>query len=98
MITLLLYVFLYCNADAILNKLYLSNYSTIFNNELIQSNNIFLYSITTINVFVLSVYSIYFINNVIYYKSINKYSITLALHRPERKMRQTFYKKIKNYN
>ena len=79
MIYILFYVFLYCNADIVLNKLYLSNYSTTLNNELIQTNSNFYYSITNLNLFVLSVYSMYLIKNVIYYKSINKTSNALAL-------------------
>ena len=79
MIYLILYVFLYCNADDILNKLYLSNYSTILNNELIQNNSNFYYSITNLNLFVLSIYSIYLINKVFLYKSTNVTSTALAL-------------------
>ena len=79
MIYLILYVFLYCNADDVLNKLYLSNYSTTLNNELIQNNSNFYYSITNLNLFVLSIYSIYLINKVLYYKSTNMTSTTLAL-------------------
>ena len=79
MIYLILYIFLYCNADFIFNKLYLSNYSTILNNELIQNNYNFYYSITNLNLFVLSIYSIYLINKVLYYKSTNITSTTLAL-------------------
>lgn len=79
MIYLILYVFLYCNADDILNKLYLSNYSTTLNNELIQNNSKFYYSITNLNLFVLSIYSIYLINKVLFYKSTNITSTALAL-------------------
>ena len=79
MIYLILYVFLYCNADDILNKLYLSNYSGILNNELIQNNSNFYYSITNLNLFVLTFYSIYFISKFVSHKSINRYSTTLAL-------------------
>jgi len=79
MIYILFYFFLYCNADIVLNKLYLSNYSTILNNELIQSNSNFYNSITNLNFFIFSVYSIYFIKNVIDYKSINNISNALAL-------------------
>ena len=79
MIYLILYVFLYCNADDILNKLYLSNYSTILNNELIQHNSNFYYSITNLNLFVLTFYSIYFISKFVCHKSINRYSTALAL-------------------
>jgi class 3 adenylate cyclase len=79
MIYILFYFFLYCNADIVLNKVYLSNYSTILNNELIQANSNFYNSITNLNLFILSVYSIYFIKNVIDYKSINNISNALAL-------------------
>jgi hypothetical protein len=77
MIYILFYVFLYCNADIILNKLYLSNFTV--NNELIRDNPEFYYSITNVNLFVLAVYSIYIFKNVIYYKSVNKKSNALAL-------------------
>uniref|UniRef100_A0A6C0JKS6 Guanylate cyclase domain-containing protein n=1 Tax=viral metagenome TaxID=1070528 RepID=A0A6C0JKS6_9ZZZZ len=78
MIYLILYVFLYCNADDILNKLYLSNYSTTLNNELIQNNSNIYYSITNLNLFVLTFYSIYFISKFVSHKSINTYSSGLA--------------------
>ena len=74
-----MYVFLYCNADIILNKLYLSNYSTLLNNELIQNNNNFNYCVTNLNLFVLFIYSIYLINKVLFYKSTNVTSSALAL-------------------
>ncbi len=77
MVPLLFYVFIYCNADIILNNLYLANYST--NNELISENNNFYYSIKKLNLFVLFVYSLYVCKNVIYYNSINKTSNALAL-------------------
>ena len=79
MIYLILYVFLYCNADDILNKLYLSNYSTILNNELIQNNSNFYYSITNLNLFVLTFYSIYFTSKFVSHKLINRHSSALAL-------------------
>ena len=74
-----MYVFLYCNADDILNKLYLSNYSTLLNNDLIKGNSYFNYSITNLNLFVLSFYFIYFISKLVSHKSINKYSTAMAL-------------------
>ena len=58
---LFFYIFLYCNAADILNKLYLSNFATVTNNELIQYNTHFYYSITNQNSFALLVYSIYII-------------------------------------
>ena len=76
---ILFYVFLYCNADIILNKLYISNLSITVNTELIQNNSNFYYSITSLNLFVLSVYSIYVMKNVIFYNSIYKYSNALSL-------------------
>ena len=79
MIYLILYIFLYCNANDILNKLYLSNYSTILNNEIIQNNSNFYYSILNLNLFVLSIYSSYLIIKILFYKSTNKYSIALIL-------------------
>jgi len=72
------YIFLYCNADIILNKLYLSNFSTL-DNELIQHNSNFYYSLININYFALSVYSFYIIKNYISYNSINNTSVALAL-------------------
>ena len=79
MINILFYVFLYCNADIILNKLYLSNYSNLINNELIQNNSNFYYAVINLNLFVLTVYSVYSLKNLIYYNSINKVSNALAL-------------------
>ena len=79
MIYIILYVFLYCNADDVLNKLYLSNYSTLLNNELIQNNINFHYCVTNLNLFVLTFYSIYFISKFVSHKSINRYSTSLAL-------------------
>ena len=78
-IYLILYVFLYCNVDIILNKLYLSNYSTLLNNELIQNNSNFIYSITNLNLFVLCIYIIYIIHKVLFYKSTNIISSALSL-------------------
>jgi hypothetical protein len=75
----LIYFFIYCNSDIILNKLYLSNYSTILNNELIENNNYFYYSITSLHLFAITVYSIYTIKNFIYFNSISKTSNVLAL-------------------
>ena len=79
MIYLILCVFLYCNADDVLNKLYLSNYSRTLNNELIQNNSNFYYSITNLNLFVLTFYFIYFVTKVVCHKSINTYSTELVL-------------------
>ena len=75
---LLFYIFLYCNADNILNTLYLSNYSTITNTELLQYNKSFYYSITNQNLFALCLYSIYVIKNYIRYDSVKNVSIALA--------------------
>ena len=75
---LFFYIFLYCNAADILNKLYLSNFATVTNNELIQYNTNFYYSITNQNSFALLVYSIYIIKNCIHYNSTNNNSIVLA--------------------
>ena len=79
MIYLILYIFVYCNADILLDKLYLFNYSKILNNDLIQNNNTFYYSITKLNLFVLFIYSFYLIQNFTYHNSINKTSNALAL-------------------
>ena len=78
MIYLLFYVFLYCNADNILHKLYLSKYATVTNNDLIQYNDNFYYSITTQFFFALSVYVFYIIKHTIYYNPINNTSIALS--------------------
>lgn len=74
----LFYLFIYFNADNIINKLYLSNYCMITNNELIKYNDAFYYSIVNNNRFVLCVYSFYIIKNYIQYNSINKVSIMLS--------------------
>lgn len=73
------YVFLYCNADIVLNKLYLNRYSNNTNTALIQENTHFYYTIINLNLFVLFVYSIYVMKNYIYNSSINKTSNALAL-------------------
>ena len=52
---LLLYVFIYFNADSVLNKLYLSNH-ICSSNELITYNNEFYYTVSTLNSFSLCVY------------------------------------------
>ena len=73
------YLFLYCIADIVLNKLYLSNYYTILDNENIQNNSDFFYSMMNLNIFVLFVYSVYLIKN---YKNIiiiNKTTNALSL-------------------
>lgn len=75
---LLLYIFLYINADSILNKLYLSN-NICSNNELITYNNEFYYANSILNGFTLIIYSIYIIRLIIYNNSINIYSFALAL-------------------
>jgi len=79
MIYSLLYIFIYSNANNIINNLYLSNFSNIINNEFIQQNTNFYYSIMNINKFGLSIYFIYLIKNIIYYNATNDYSILLAL-------------------
>jgi len=82
MIYFLLYFFFYCNADIILNKLYLSNYSSTLNNELIQTNSHFLYSITNLHLFslvVYTIYTIYTIKNCMFFNSTTKLLNVLAL-------------------
>ena len=75
-----LYVFVYCNAENILNKLYFSHFDIYnINNELITSNQNFNYSMKQLNIFVLCVYILFILNNFLYYNSVNKYSIALAL-------------------
>ena len=78
MIYLLFFVFLYCNADIILNQLYLSHYPAILNNEQIQNNSNFYYSIKNVNIFALYIYSFYIAQNIFYYNSKNKTGIALA--------------------
>ena len=75
----IIYVFVYCNVDTILNKLYLSNYSTLLNNECIQDNPTFYYSVMNVHLFALCAYSLYIIKICMYYNSINNTSIALAL-------------------
>ena len=75
---LLLYLFVYCNSDIILNNLYLSNFPNLMTTELIQNNSSFYYQITNLNFFVLCVYSFYLIKNYSYYESTNNNSIVLA--------------------
>ena len=79
MINLILYVFVYCNADTIYNKMYLSNHYIPITDELIQNNSNFYYSITSINLFVLSIYILYVINTFLYNNSVNNVSNALAL-------------------
>lgn len=76
--TLFLYIFLYCISDNILNNLYLSNYSSILDNELICYNENFHYSIFSKNIFAFLIYLIYIIKNFINYDSINDDSIVLS--------------------
>ena len=78
MLYLLFYIFLYCNVDSILNKLYLSNFC-IINNELINNNTNFEYSIINIKLFGLIAYSLYIIKNLIYYNAVNINSFALGL-------------------
>jgi hypothetical protein len=79
MIYLVIYIFIYCNIDILLNKFYLLNYTSILDNELIKNNYYFYNSIIHFNFFNLCIYSIYIIKNIIYYHSINNYSIALGL-------------------
>jgi len=76
---LLLYVFIYCNADFILDALYLSKYNTETNNELIQDNPYFYYSIINIYAFALFVNNMHIIKHTIKYNSLNNDSIALSL-------------------
>lgn len=89
---LLLYIFLYCNADNILNNLYLSYYSATINNELLQDNTSFYYSIINQNIFAVSVYSVYIINNYMRYNSINNdYYTELANRYDDKTIFQMLY-------
>jgi len=88
MIFTLLYVFLYCNADIILNKLHLSHFDPQPNHELISKNPEFYNSAINVSTFTICLYSAFIVNKfVLFYTksytnvctSPNKYSLALAL-------------------
>lgn len=71
MVYSILYIFSYCNLDKILDKFFFCYYKDKLNNELIQSNSNFYYTLSNLNLFVLSIYSFYIIKNLYYYKPVN---------------------------
>jgi len=75
----IIYIFIYCNLEAITQKLYLSNHSALLNDGLIKDNPSLYYSLINIHFFSLCVYVLYIIKNSIKYNTLNKDSIGLAL-------------------
>jgi len=80
MIFILLFFFIYSNADSILNNYYFSKFINLQNTELID-NPYFSSTITYVFTFTLNIYLFFIIKHIIYYSSFekNKYSIALAL-------------------
>jgi len=74
-----LYIFLYCNIEKILQKIYLSNYTHILSNELITDNPYFYYFITNMSIFILGSYLLFVLKQTIFQNKMNTYSFTLAL-------------------
>jgi class 3 adenylate cyclase len=79
MIYNLLYVFLYCNIDVLVNKLYLSQFKDSFSNELVNNNVIFNHYIHYIAIFVLYIYAFHIALLLMNYKENNKHSLSLSL-------------------
>lgn len=79
MIYNLLYVFLYCTIDVLINTLYLSQFKNSFSNELVSNNLIFNYYIHNIALFVLYIYTFYIASLIVNYKENNKHSLSLSL-------------------
>jgi class 3 adenylate cyclase len=79
MIYNLLYVFLYCTVDVLVNTLYLSQFKNSFSNELVSNNLIFNYYIHNIALFVLYIYAFYIASLIVNYKENNKHSLSLSL-------------------
>ena len=74
------YIFLYCNIDSILNKVYLSNNIPISHqSELIIETPHFYYFVRQLSIFILCAYSIFIIKTLLCRNSINKTSLSLAL-------------------
>lgn len=73
---LIIYIFIYCNTDILLNYLYLSNYCEL-TNEPIRQNDNFYYTIHNLNLFVLAIYCINIVKNITNYNPVNKTLITL---------------------
>jgi class 3 adenylate cyclase len=74
---LIVYIFIYCNADILLNNLYLSKFHSITNNELIQNDVNFYHTVYNLSIFVLAIYFINIIKNITNYHPVNKKLITL---------------------
>jgi len=74
----ILYLFIYCNADNILNNLYLSKYHHVIDNELMHYNDKFYYCCYNMHIFILCIYIIYLIQCYLQYKTLDNTSITLA--------------------
>ena len=81
MIHSLLYIFLYYNAEQLLNTFYFSNYKTnyyIMNNDLIKNNNDYYNSMIHLSIFIFVIYSIILIKQITYYNLINNRPLILA--------------------
>ena len=65
------------NTDIILNKIYLSNYTTL-HTELITYNSNFHFALINLNTFAFLTYIFYICKNLLHYNPINKTSISLA--------------------
>jgi hypothetical protein len=76
---LFIYLFIYSNIDAIINKYYLPMFHINFNTELISKNGTFYYSITKYSEIMLFIYISFVVSQFIYCKSINKYSLSTAI-------------------
>ena len=76
---LFIYLFIYSNIDAIINKYYLPMFHINFNTELITANEIFYYSMTKYNEVMILIYICFILSQYIYCKSINKYSLATAI-------------------
>ena len=76
---LFIYLFIYSNIDAIINKYYLPMFHINFNTELISTNETFYYSVTKYSEIMLFIYISFVVSQFIYCKSINKYSLATAI-------------------
>lgn len=78
MIYNLLYIFLYCNIDILINSFYLSQFENP-SSELLSNNIIIKYCIYYMAIFVLYIYIFYIASLLNNYKETNKDSLTLSL-------------------
>uniref|UniRef100_A0A6C0HBY6 Guanylate cyclase domain-containing protein n=1 Tax=viral metagenome TaxID=1070528 RepID=A0A6C0HBY6_9ZZZZ len=76
---LFIYLFIYSNIDAIINKYYLPMFHINFNTELISTNGTFYYSVTKYNEIMLFIYFCFVVSQFVYCKVINKYSLATAM-------------------